>query len=145
MRKLLALAMLVAGFTSATSAAVIPFQMKGGEVSVTVSYTGKGPVDATHEIWVFLFDSAPSRHVRPLMIQTIKKSGDTAVFKGVTHDPSYVAVAYDEVGDYDGSAAPPPAGTPIAYYSSDGKTASPLKTAGGAKIKISFNETRRMQ
>jgi hypothetical protein len=144
MRKLLALAILVAGFTSSTSAAVIPFQMKGGEVAVTVAYTGKGPVDATHEIWVFLFDTVPGRHAKPLMTQTINKSGDTAVFKGVTQDPSYVAVAYDEVGDYDGTAAPPPVGTPIAYYSTDGKTASPLKTGGGAKIKIAFNDTRRM-
>ena len=145
MRKLLALAVLVIGVSSSTSAAVIPFQMKGGEVSVTVTYTGKGPVDATHEIWVFLFDSAPTRSAKPLSTQTLKKSGDTALFKGVTHDPSYVAVAYDEVGDYDGTAGPPPVGTPIAYYSTDGKSASPLKTAGGAKIKISFNETRRMQ
>jgi hypothetical protein len=145
MRKLLAVAILVTGVTSSTSAAVIPFQMKGGQVDVTVAYTGKGPVDATHEIWVFLFDTAPARHAKPLMTQTIKRSGDTAVFKGVTQDPSYVAVAYDEVGDYDGTAAPPPIGTPIAYYSTDGKTASPLKTAGGAKIKISFNDTRRVQ
>jgi hypothetical protein len=145
MRKLLALAILVAGFTSSTWAAVIPFQMKGGEVSVTVTYTGKGSVDATHEIWVFLFDGAPSRGARPLMTQTINKSGDTAIFKGVTQDPTYVAVAYDDGGGYDGTAAPPPVGTPIAYYSADGKTASPLKTAGGAKIKISFNDTRRMQ
>ncbi len=145
MRKLLALAILVAGFSSATSAAVIPFQLKGGEVAITVSYTGKGPVDATHEIWVFLFDTAPSRGVRPVMTMTLMKSGDTAVFKGVTQDPSYVAVAYDEVGDYDGTAGPPPVGTPIAYYSTDGKTAAPLKTTGGAKIKISFNDARRMQ
>ncbi len=145
MRKLLALAILVIGVSSSTSAAVIPFQMKGGEVSVTVTYTGKGPVDATHEIWVFLFDSAPTRGARPLFTQTLKKSGDTALFKGVTHDPSYVAVAYDDVGDYDGTAGPPPVGTPIAYYSTDGKAASPLKTVGGAKIKISFNDTRRMQ
>ena len=144
MRKLLALAILVAGFTSSVAAAVIPFQMRGGEVSVTVTYTGRGPVDATHEIWVFLFDSTPSRGVKPLMTQTIKKSGDTAVFKGVLHDPSYVSVAYDEIGDYDGTAAPPPAGTPIAYYSTDGKSASPLKTLGGAKIKICFGDTRRM-
>jgi hypothetical protein len=119
--------------------------MKGGEVLVTVTYTGKGPVDATHEIWVFLFDSTPARGVTPLMTQTLRKSGDTAVFKGVTHDPAYVAVAYDHAGDYDGTAGPPPVGTPIAYYSTDGKNAAPLKTAGGAKIKISFNETRRMQ
>ena len=145
MRTLLALATLVAGFTSSTSAAVIPFAMRGGEVSVTVSYMGKGPVDATHEIWVFLSDTTPLRGTKPMMTVTLKKSGDTAVFKGVTQDPSYVAVAYDEIGDYDGTAGPPPVGTPIAYYSTDGKNASPLKTAGGAKIRICFNDARRVQ
>jgi len=133
--------------TWSVSAAVIPAQMKGSDVSVTVTYTGKGPVDATHEIWVFLFDT-PSigAGARPLSAQTITKSGGAAVFKAVTTDPVYIAVAYDEKGDYDGNAGPPPNGTPIAMYGADAKgVAGPLKTAGGAKVKLSFNDARRMQ
>ena len=81
-----------------------------------------------------------------MIAQTIKKSGEATVFKGVMQDPVYVAVAYDEKGDYDGNAAPPPPGTPVLTYSVDGKgTSAPVKTAGGVKIKLSFSVAQRMQ
>ena len=58
----------------------------------------------------------------------------------------YVAVAYDDKGSYAGNAGPPPAGTPIAFYSVDAKgTTAPVKTAGGAKIKVTFSDAQRMQ
>ncbi len=146
MRTLVAMS-LAAAFTLPVSGAVIPKQNKGNDLTVAVTYKGKGPVDATHEIWVFLFDTAAiGQGVRPLSAQTIKKSGDAATFKNVTQDPVYVAVVYDEKGDYDGNSAPPPAGTPIAYYNVEGKpVASPIKTAGGAKIRMSFSDSLRMQ
>jgi hypothetical protein len=146
MRTLLALS-LAAAVALPVSGAVIPKQNKGNDVSVTVSYTGKGPVDTTHEIWVFLFDTAAiGQGVRPLAVQTIKKSGETTTFKNVTQDPVYVAAVYDEKGNYDGNTAPPPSGTPIAYYNVEKKpVASPVKTAGGAKIKVSFSDALRMQ
>ena len=146
MRTLLAMS-LAAAFAFPVSGAVILKQNKGNDVTVAVTYKGKGPVDATHEIWVFLFEtSAIGQGVRPLAVQSIKKSGDVATFSKVTQDPVYVAVAYDEKGNYDGNTAPPPPGTPIAYYIVDGKTvASPVKTAGGAKIKVSFSDGVRMK
>src|SRR5262245_8875962 len=98
MRTVLAVALAV-GITAPLSGAVILKQSKANEISVAVAYTGKGAVDSTHEIWVFLFDT-PSigQGVRPLVVQTIKKSGDATVFRNVTHDPVYIAVAYDEKG-----------------------------------------------
>jgi hypothetical protein len=138
--------MAMAGLGATASGAVIPYQAKSADVSVTVAYTGKAPVDDTHEIWVFLFDSpAISKGATPILVQAIKKSGGVATFKGVAVDPVYVAVAYDEKGDYDGNAGPPPTGAPISIYSTDGKgTPAPVKTAGGAKVKLSFNDSRRM-
>jgi hypothetical protein len=146
MRTLLAIT-LAAAFALPVSGAVIPKQGKSNNVSVAVTYAGKGAVDATHEVWVFLFDTpAIGQGVRPLSVMTIKKSGETATFRNVTQDPVYVAVAYDCKGDYDGNLAPPPAGTPIAYYIVDGKpTASPIKTTGGAAIKLTFSDRTRMQ
>jgi hypothetical protein len=147
MRTLLGTSVLVTALIAPSSAAVLPAQMKGSDVSVTVAYTGKGAVDATHAIWVFLFDTPNiAAGARPIIAQAVTKSGGATVFKGITQDPVYVAVAYDDKGGYDGNAGPPPAGTPIAFYSVDGKgTTAPVKTAGGAKIKLTFSDARRMQ
>jgi hypothetical protein len=147
MRKLLvgaAIMASVAGVSVGVSGAVLPF--RAGDVSVTVTYTGKAKVDDTHEIWVFLFDNpAIDARARPVMVESLKKSGGTAVFKGVAPETVYVAVAYDEKGDYNGNSGPPPPGAPIGFHSTDGKgTPAPVKTTGGAKVKMSFGETRRM-
>lgn len=145
MRTVLALALAV-GITAPISGAVILKQPKTNEVSVTVAFSGKGAVDATHEIWVFLFDTPNiGQGVRPLAVQTIKKSGETTIFRNVIQDPVYVSVAYDDKGDYDGNLAPPPKGTPIAYYTVGSKaTAAPVKTAASAKIMLTFNDATRM-
>lgn len=113
------------------------------EVAVTVTYTGKAPVDDTHEIWVFLFDSPKvGAGTLPVAVQTLKKSGGTATFKNITVDPVYVAVAFDEKGDYDGNAAPPPPGTPIGLYVKDGQPIG-VKPGATATVKLSFDESRR--
>jgi hypothetical protein len=115
------------------------------DVQATVTYTGKGKVDDTHEIWVFLFDTPDiGQGSRPIAVQAIRKSGAPATFKAVTADPVYIAVAYDETGNYDGNMGPPPSGTPIAMYSKDGKTNTPVKPGPAAKIKLSFDDSRRM-
>jgi hypothetical protein len=118
---------------------------EAGDVQVTVTYTGKGQVDATHEVWVFLFDTpTPGQDNRPLATETITKQGGTAAFKGVTANPVYVFVAYDEKGDYDGNNAPPPNGTPIGMYSTNGTEPSPIQPGPDAKVKVSFDDSRRM-
>ncbi len=112
------------------------------EVSVTVTYTGKGPVDQTHELWVYLFDRAEiGAESEPLAIQPIRKSGGTTTFKHVTADPVYVAVAYDEKGDFDAQGEPP-VGTPITIYAKDGKSI-PVKPGPQGKVTITFDETVR--
>ena len=112
------------------------------EVSVTVTYTGKGKVDGSHELWVYLFDHPEiGAQSEPLAIQPIRKSGGTTTFKHVMADPVYVGVAYDEQGDFD-ALGEPPVGTPISIYARDGKTA-PVKPGAGAKVKITFDETLR--
>ena len=113
------------------------------EVSVTVTYTGKGKVDQSHELWVYLFDhpEITSAQIEPLAIQPIRKSGGTTTFKNVTADPIYIGVAYDEKGDFD-AVGEPPVGTPIAIYAKDGKT-TPVKPGANAKVKITFDETLR--
>jgi hypothetical protein len=125
---------------------VVPVHARASEVVVNVTYTGKGIVDDTHEIWVFLFDTPNimAGGVGPLAVQVIRKSGGAASFTGVATDPVYVAVAYDEKGDFNGSSGPPPTGTPIAFHSKDGKTNAPVSPGPAAKIKLTFSDARRM-
>lgn len=115
-----------------------------GDVAVTVTYKGKGPVDETHEVWVFLFDTPElGPGARPVATQTVRKNGGTATFTDVAQAPVYVRLAYDEKGDYDGFSGPPPSGTPVAQYSKDGKTIAPVTPGPGAKIKVVFNDSFR--
>lgn len=121
-----------------------PKPAAASDVSVTVSYTGKAKVDDTHEIWVFLFPNPDiSAGSQPLAVQPVKKSGGTTTFKNVTQDPVYVAVAFDEKGDYDGTAGPPPPGTPIALHGKDGVMIA-VKPGPAGKVKLSFSDERRM-
>ena len=116
--------------------------MLAGDVVVTVTYTGKGKVDDTHEILVFLFDQpTPTEGSIPLAVQTTTKSGGTVTFKDVAINPVYVVMVYDEQANYAGDAPPPP-GAPIGSYQKDGK---PIAVTPGpdAKIKVSFDDSIR--
>lgn len=142
MRNVLAVLCVVAGLTAATSAAVIPW-VRAGDVSVTASYKGKGPVDPKHAILVFLFDHpTPTAASEPLGLQVITKNGETVTFKNVATDPVYVTVVYDEKSTYDGKSGPPPAGTPIGSYAKAGKPV-PVKPGPDAKVSVAFDDSRR--
>ena len=55
------------------------------DVSVTVTYTGKGVVDASHSILLFLFTDPNVNASQPIGAQqTITKNGSTATFKNVS-------------------------------------------------------------
>ena len=140
MKKWVVIALLFA-FGTAGSAAVLP-RLLAGDVVVTVAYTGKGKVDDTHEILVFLFDQpTPTEGSIPLAVQTTTKSGGTVTFKDVAINPVYVVMVYDEQANYAGDAPPPP-GAPIGSYQKDGK---PIAVTPGpdAKIKVSFDDSIR--
>lgn len=115
------------------------------DVSVAVTYKGKGVVDAKHPILVFLFATPDiSDDAQPIGMQPIVKNGAPAVFKAVTASPVYIAVAYNETGAYDGTAGPPPSGTPISMYSTDGKgTMAPVEPGPKGKVTMTFDDSRR--
>jgi len=54
----------------------------------------------------------------------------------------YLAAAFDEKGNYDGTSGPPPTGTPITIY--DAGIAKALATGTDATITVSFDGTTRM-
>jgi hypothetical protein len=114
-----------------------------GDLAVTVTYAGKGKVDETHEILVFLFDHpVPTSESVPLAMSPVQKNGGTAAFTNVSAETVYVVMVYDEKANYDGTSGPPPQGHPIGTYSKAGKPV-PVKPAAGAKVSVTFDDSRR--
>ena len=142
MKEWVVVALMLVAFGAVSSAAVLPRFLAAGDVVVTVTYTGKGKVDDTHEILVFLFDQpTPTADSMPLGMQTTTKSGDTVTFKDVSVSPVYVLMVYDEQANYSGGEPPPP-GAPIGSYQKDGKPI-PVTPGPDAKIKVSFDDSVR--
>ena len=123
--------------------AVILIGQQPGELTVSATYKGKGVVDDTHEISVFLFDHPnPTEESRPMMMQVITKNGAATTFKGLGATPVYVVTVYDEKASYDGAVGPPPSGTPIATYGKAGKPIA-VTPAPGAKVAVAFDDSQR--
>jgi hypothetical protein len=115
-----------------------------GTVKVTIHYTGKGKVDASHKLWVWVFDTPNiGAGSMPLDQIALDKNDLDAVFEGVAADKVWIAAAYDESGGMMGDA-PPPAGTPIGILS--GKDGAPLAVISGAKdaAVLTFDDSQRM-
>ena len=123
--------------------AATPAQSQDSAVRVTVKYTGKGPVDETHRVWVWLFDSPNiGAGSMPIAELSIGKNGDTATFESVAAAKVWIAAAYDEHGTMSGSA-PPPSGTPIGIYASS--TGAPEGVKPGDKpANLTFDDSVRM-
>ena len=114
-------------------------------VNVTVKYTGAGTVDATHRIWVWIFDTPNiGPDAMPIGEQSISKNGGTATFSTTTKQV-YIALAFDEQGGFMGQA-PPPSGTPVAMYGMNGPDGQPEPVVPGDKggVAITFDDTMRM-
>jgi hypothetical protein len=135
---MLSAALVIAQFSGLTAHA------QTGDITVTATYKGKGVVDATHEILVFLFDHPnPTADSMPLAVQAITKNGGSATFKGLmTATPLYIIMVYDEKANYDGQSGPPPEGHPIGSYSKAGK---PIAVTPGANVKVTavFDDSQR--
>jgi hypothetical protein len=117
---------------------------KATDVAVAVTYKGKGAVDATHRIIVFMFADAnitsASRPVGPAQFAT--KNGETVTFPNVT-GPVYVFAVYDEKGTYDGVSGPPPAGIPTGLYAKTPKGTPTAVAPGSPVVKLTFDDTQR--
>jgi hypothetical protein len=119
---------------------------ESGSLAVTIEYTGKGTVDATHRIWIWVFDSPNiTAESMPVAVGSLGENGGTQKFSGLPKEV-YLAMAFDEKGGYDGSAGPPPPGTPIAIHGSvPGGSAAPVATGGESTVlEASFDDSVRM-
>jgi hypothetical protein len=149
MKKVLAsvVVILLAGLVPAAgslNAAPIATSVTAGTVKVTVTYKGKGKVDTSHKLWVWLFDSPNiGAGSMPIGQLALDANGTDAVFENVAGDKVYVAVAFDEQGAMMGDAPPPP-GTPIGVLA--GADGAPRGVTPGSNdaVALTFDDTQRM-
>jgi hypothetical protein len=115
-----------------------------GSVKVTVNYKGKGTVDGTHRLWVWLFaspDIGPGS--MPIAETSIETNGAVATFDGIGDERVWIAAAFDEHGTMAGSA-PPPSGTPVGLYvGSDGAPRSVVPGDSTVAV-LTFDDSFRM-
>jgi hypothetical protein len=148
MKKVLAsvVVFLLAGFAPASGVlnAAPAVTANSGAVKVTVTYKGKGTVDTSHKLWVWLFDTPNiGPGAMPIDQVALDKNGTDAVFENVAGDKVYVAVAFDEKGAMMGDG-PPPTGTPIAILTGPDGTPNGVTPGGKAPVAVTFDDTIRM-
>lgn len=117
-------------------------------LKVKLNYTGSGPVDSKHRIFLFVFDSPDfvQGNVMPLDSKPASTKDETVVFSGLTASPVYVVAAYDPTGDYDGQSGPPPSGSPMGMYSKTPGAPEPVKIEPGETVQVdlSFDDSYKM-
>jgi len=101
-------------------------------VTVTVKYTGKGVVDASHDIVVVLLatPSVGPSSGDPIAMQSVTKNGGVATFPNVGTATVYVLAVYDDKGTWNQQQGPPPVGTPMGWYMAPKATAPTAVTPG---------------
>jgi hypothetical protein len=113
-------------------------------LDVTVTYSGKGDVSATHEISIFLFtDPNITEASMPVAVGVVEENGGHFLFKDLP-PLVYIAVVYDDTGNYNRDSAPPP-GTPVMLYGmAAGGAPEGVKPSKDAKVKVTFDDSNRM-
>ena len=118
--------------------------MTAGTVKVTVTYKGKGQVDSSHKLWVWLFDTPNiGPGAMPIGQIALDANGADAVFENVAGDKVYVAVAFDEKGAMMGDA-PPPTGSPIGILMSPEGAPRGVTPGDKAGATLTFDDSLRM-
>ena len=118
-------------------------RVTAGTVKVTVNYKGKGTVNATHRVWVWLFtspDIGPGS--MPIAEVSIDANGTLATFDGIDAERVWIAAAFDENGVMSGNA-PPPSGSPVGLLvGTDGAPKSVVP--GESAVVMTFDDSFRM-
>ncbi len=125
-------------------AAPLAAHVNAGTVKVTVTYKGKGTVDTSHKLWVWLFDSPNiGAGSMPIAQLSLDKNGTEAVFDGVAGDAIYIAVAFDEQGAMMGDG-PPPTGTPLGIFGANAGAPSAVTPGEKGAVALTFDDSFRM-
>lgn len=114
-----------------------------GAVKITLHYKGKGTVDPSHKLWVWIFDTPDiGPGATPIDQTSIDRNDSDVVFDGVVPGTVWIAAAFDEQGVMAGDG-PPPTGSPIGILMADGKPAGITPGVNGIAT-LTFDDTMRM-
>ena len=106
-------------------------------IEVEINYTGAGSVDATHKIYVALWESSDSSGGPPAAVLSLDSKTGTVTFSMVQKVPAFVSAAYDPTGAWD-AQSPPPSGSSLGMYSKNPPTPDPIDVAPGQTVKVSI-------
>jgi hypothetical protein len=119
-------------------------RLTAGTVKVTVTYRGKGTVDATHKLWVWIFDTPNiGAGTQPVDQIALDKNGLDAVFNNVAPGQVWIAVAFDQMGLMTGNE-PPPSGSPISIHMGADGAPSAVTPGDKAMVAITFDDSMKM-
>jgi hypothetical protein len=110
----------------------------GRTIQVEVNYTGSGTVNASHKIYVALWDSADFNSGPPASVKSLDAKKGTVIFSDVRRVPVYVTTAYDPSGAWD-AQSPPPSGSSLGMYSKNPPKADPIDVGPGQTVKVSIS------
>jgi hypothetical protein len=125
--------------------ASIASAQQGLTLQVQIHYTGSGKVDATHKIYVALWDSADLNSGPPAEVKSVTSKHGMVAFSDVKKVPAYVSAAYDPSGHWDASG-PPPTGASLGVYGKAPPKPDPIAITHGqiAKVALSFDDTAKV-
>lgn len=128
----------------ALNAAPTATHVTAGTVKVKITYKGKGTVDNSHKLWVWLFDT-PNIGPGSMPIDQIAldNNGTDAVFENVAGDKVYIVAAFDEKGAMMGDG-PPPTGTPVGILLGADGTPNGVAPGGKDAVVLNFDDSFRM-
>jgi hypothetical protein len=129
---------------STVLAAAASARVAAGTVKVTLNYKGKGTVDGSHRVWVWLFatpDIGPN--AMPIAELTVDKNGGVATFEGISGERVWIAAAFDEQGVMSGNA-PPPSGTPVGVLIGADGVPKGVVPGDTATAVLTFDDSFRM-
>lgn len=129
---------------STVLAAAASARVAAGSVKVTLNYKGKGTVDGSHRVWVWLFtspDIGPGS--MPIAELTVDKNGGVATFDGISAERVWIVAAFDEQGVMSGQA-PPPSGTPVGIYIGSDGIPKGIAPGDAATAVLTFDDSQRM-
>ena len=111
-------------------------------IQVNATYTGSGTVNASHKIYVALWDAPDMSGGPPAAVLSLDSKKGTVTFSDVQKVPAYVSVAYDPTGSWD-AQSPPPSGSSLGMYSKAPPKPAPIDVAPGKTVKVSvtFNDS----
>ena len=122
--------------TSVVSVFAATAQGKGANLVVHVNYSGQGAVDASHKLYVVLWDSPDfvkdnSGTMMPFAVKGVISKSTTVRFDGVQKNPVSLSLAYDPTGKWDARSEPPVGASLGLYAKGEPGTPSPIQLESG--------------